>query len=170
MDEYDEYDAYPEEYPEADAQEYDAEYGQDEGDELEGYGGEEGEVEVEYEEEGEFKEEFGAFDRAGSSSVFNKFPETEEEFFYQNMVTYALRMGITPNDVNELRKLFSVLVKNYPHPRFLHPGVCFAMRTFQTPDGKYEWNRDKYVEHKQRLLNISEFTLIRYILIFNKFT
>ena len=152
---------------EYDYQEYEDSYGNGDNDgEIDFDEPDEADIHEEAEEE-DFKEEFGAFARAGSSSVFNKFPETEEEFFYQNMVSYALRVGAV-SDVNELRKVFSTLVKNYPHPRFLNPGACLAMRTFYTTTG-YTWDKDVFLRHKRDLLNLSEFTLIRYIALFNKY-
>jgi len=133
-----------------------AEYEGDE--ELEGYEGEGDEG------EGEFRAEFGAFDRAGHLRVF---AETEEDHFFNNMELYGYRNGV-PKNMDEIRREFSVLARNYPHPRCLNPGACYVMSDFRNrATGSYEWDLTKYNEQKFR--GITKYTLIRYIALFNKY-
>lgn len=114
--------------------------------------------------EGEFRAEFGAFDRAGHLRVF---AETEEDQFFNNMELYAYRNGV-PSNMEDLRKEFSLLARNYPHPRCLNPGACYSMSRFRNPvTGKYEWDSTKYSE--QQFRGITKYSLIRYIAIFNKY-
>jgi hypothetical protein len=113
--------------------------------------------------EGEFRAEFGAFDRAGHLRVF---AETEEDHFFNNMELYGYRNGV-PKNMDDIRSEFSVLARNYPHPRCLNPGACYVMSDFRNRDGLYEWDLTKYNEQKFR--GITKYTLIRYIALFNKY-
>jgi hypothetical protein len=113
--------------------------------------------------EGELRNEFGAFDRAGHLRVF---AETEEDQFFNNMELYAYRNGISKN-MEDIRREFAVLARNYPHPRCLSPGACFIMNDYLNRAGLYVWNADKYDENKSR--GVTRYTVIRYIAIFNKY-
>ena len=151
-----------------DDDQYDDQYEEDQYEDNAGYDGaeivEENEDEYDGDDEGEFKAEFGAFDRSGHLRVF---AETEEDQFFNNMELYAYRTGI-PSNMEDIRKQFSVLVRNYPHPRCLNPGACFSMSAFRDrASGRYNWTSGEYREDEFR--GITPFTLLRYIALFNKY-